>query len=441
MKKILELVLKYLAKVILDKYQPDVIGITGSVGKTSAKEAIYSILVARYNVRKNEKNYNNEIGLPLTIIGQESPGRSLFGWAMVIIKAWKLIVINDKKYPKILVLEMGVDRPGDMGYLLSFLPCRLGVITAIGQSHLEFFGSVANIRKEKGLLIEHLPKNGWAILNFDNQETRKLPSATQASVLTYGLNDGAKVRAEGVHFSFNREQPSSYPLSTGNLNGVSFKLIYQGSFVPILLPKVIGLNAVYAALAGAAIGIAYGLNLVEIAQALKHFDSPPGRMNLVSGIKDTLIIDDTYNSSPQSSLAALAMVKLIPLVPGARRLAILGDMLELGAYSEPGHFAVGQAAAKSNLDELIVVGERARDIARGAIEAGFQREQIFHFSDSDAAGKFVEKRLSHGDLILIKGSQGMRMEKVVLEIMAEPGLATKLLVRQGKEWGRATCNA
>ena len=204
--------------------------------------------------------------------------------------------------------------------------------------------------------------------------------------------------------------------------------------MPILLPRVIGYHAVYAALAGAAIGIAYGMNLVAIAEALRNFDSPKGRMNLIAGNKDTQIIDDTYNSSPQSAIAALNIMKMIPPPPAGRRLAVLGDMLELGSYSEKGHRQVGQHVFKTKIDKLIIVGERSRDIARGAEDAGMSTDNIFYFPDAVAAGRFLEDRLREHDLVLIKGSQALRLEKIVKEIMAEPLRARELLVRQDEQW-------
>ena len=176
------------------------------------------------------------------------------------------------------------------------------------------------------------------------------------------------------------------------------------------------------------------MNLVAIAEALRHFDSPKGRMNLIAGNKHTQIIDDTYNSSPQSVIAALNIMKMIPLPEAGRRLAVLGDMLELGSYSEKGHLEVGKFVTKTKIDKLIVVGERARDIARGAESAGMSRDNIFHFPDAAAAGRFLEDRLQEHDLVLVKGSQGLRLEKIVEEIMAEPLRASELLVRQDEQW-------
>ncbi len=435
MKKIIQHQLKILAKIILAKYQPKIIGITGSVGKTSAREAVYAVLSPYFSVRRSAKNYNNEIGVPLTIIDDKLESRKSFiNWLKIFSKAAQLIIKKDKNYPKILILEMGVDRPGDMDYLNSIVKCDIGVITMIGPVHIEFFNSVKRIKKEKSKLIHHLDNKGWAILNYDNKESRDIKEESKAKVLTYGLEEKADVVAKEIRFNFSGTDKISNKSALNSLYSINFKLSYQGSFVPVILKGVIGKNAIYAALAGASVGIANGLNLVEIAESLKNFRSPKGRMNLIKGIKHTLIIDDTYNASPQAMKASLEIAKKIPLAPNARFFAVLGDMLELGKRSEREHYKIGQYCAQLGVDKLITIGERSRDIGRGAKENGMVRDNVFHFGDLKMAGKFLQDRIKQGDLILVKGSQGVRMEKIVKEIMADPLKADKLLVRQGPEW-------
>lgn len=422
-KRLLQLKLKILAKIILAKYKPDVIGITGSVGKTSAKNAVYAVLSSKFNVRKNIKNYNNEIGLPLTIIGSKSGGRSMISWAMIFLKASKIIFFKDKNYPKILVLEMGIDRMGDMAYLLSIVKCRNGLVTAIGHSHLEFFGSIEKIQKEKGQLIGSLSKNGFAIFNYDDERAKKIGKQSKVRTLSYGFSEGADIRARELVSQTDKDIP-----------GISFKLSYKGSFVPVFLSGAISKASVYSALAGAALGVAYDMNLIDIANALKIMRQPKGRMTLIPGIKDTLLIDDTYNSSPESSFLAIDTLSSIDVSDDRKKFAILGDMLELGSFSEEGHRSVGEHVAKMKIDKLISVGERSRDIGRGALAAGMKEDDIFHFADTESAGKFVQERMKKGDVLLIKGSQGVRMEKIVKEVMRDPLEAEELLVRQDDEW-------
>lgn len=433
MNKIIQLKLKMLAKMVLAKYKPKIIGITGSIGKTSTKDAVYTVLAGKFNVRRNIKNYNNEIGLPLTILGFDSPGRNIFGWLFLFFKAFGLIVFRDNNYPKILVLEMGVDRPGDMSYLNSIAKADIGVVTFIGPVHLEYFGSIDKIKEEKGKLIKNIDASGWAIINYDNEKARQLANKSQAKVLKFGLNEGADIRAQEVVFSFAGMENFENN-NFNNLSGITFKLSYKGSFVPVHLPNVLGQSAVYAALGAAAVGVASGLNLLEISEALNKFDAPKGRMNIIPGIKKTLIIDDTYNSSPQAVISALEVIKEIPINPGARKVAVLGDMFELGSISEESHIEVGRYLVKCGVVRLVAVGARSLGITRGAKEAGMSEDHIFHFDDSQTAGEFVKGRIKSGDLVFVKGSQGMRMEKVVKEIMAEPQKAGELLVRQNEEW-------
>ena len=429
LKKILEKVLKTLSVVILNKYNPEVVAVTGSVGKTSTKEAIYTVLASTYNVRQNAKNYNNEIGIPLTIIGAESGNRSIFKWAIVFLKAIGLIIFKSKKYPNILVLEMGADHPGDIKYLTNFVPVKVGVVTAVAPVHLEFFETIDKIAKEKGVLIKTLPKNGTAILNIDDKLVKAMGDKTKAKILTYGFLEQADVKATEISISHDVDYQD---IST--IQGISFKLIYQGTKLPVLLPNILGQHLTYTVLAAVAVGIAFDLNLHDVIDALKNFEPPKGRMHIIKGIKHTLIIDDTYNSSPLAVQKALEQLGQIKLNKTARKFAVLGDMLELGSYTEQGHREIGQACVENKVDYLITVGEMSRDTNHGAIKKGMNKDRCFNFNTSEEAGKFVQQKIKQGDIILVKGSQGVRMEKVVKEIMAEPLKAKELLVRQEKPW-------
>jgi len=429
MKKLIQLKLKILAKMILARYKPKVIGITGSIGKTSAKEAVFAVVSGKFNTRASQKNYNNEIGVPLTIIGSSSAGRSIFAWIRIFLKAGRIILFKDKNYPEVLVLEMGVDRPGDMDYLNNIVSCDVGIITTIGQSHMEYFGSFGKIKKEKVKLIENLKKGGVAILNFDNKAVKDSSILSKSKILSYSLKGAAVLRAENIYIAnkdFRDEVKSDIK--------ISFDLIYKESKARATLAGSFGDAAVSSALAGVSAGLAIGISLKEAAQAVSVFRMPPGRMNLIPGIKHTLIIDDTYNSAPQSVISTLEAIKKIELPDGSFRFAVLGDMLELGSYTEEGHQLVGSKLPEADIDVLVAVGERSRDIIRGAKKAGMRDEFIFHFGESESAGRFVQERIKQGDLIFVKGSQGVRMEKVVKEIMADPLRAEELLVRQGKDW-------
>lgn len=435
MKKILQNILRYFAQKILQKYKPEIIGITGSVGKSSAKEAIFAVLSSQYNVRQNIKSYNNEIGTPLTIIGAETGGRSVFKWLGVFVKIIKLLIVKVKTYPQILILEMGADKIGDIDYLVKLAPPKIGILTSVTESHLHAFKDLKGVLKEKEKIVTALPKEAIAILNADDENVMSVQNKVKAKIMTYGFNEQANIKAGellfiGVEKDFCETQ-YEWDCKTW---GTNFKVSYSGSAVPVFLPHCLGKQQVYAALAGISVGLAYKMNLVDIAEALKGFKPPKGRMNVIAGIKHTLIVDDTYNSSPTAVKAALEVLSMLNLEPGQRKIAVLGDMLELGERSAVAHREVGFKVVECNFDYLVAVGKEAKLIAEAAKEAGMDYDKVQYLEDRDKAGLFVQNLIQANDLILVKGSQGIRMEKIVLEIMAEPEKAGDLLVRQTGEW-------
>ena len=428
MRNILQYILKILAIITIWRYRPVIIGITGSVGKTGTKEAIYSVLNEKFRTRRNIKNYNNEIGAPLTILGSylspETTFSGLLGWLKIFLKSL-LNIIYQKDYPEILVLELGVSKPGDMKYLISFIPVKIGVFTAIGEfpSHIEFFPEKGKLVKEKSLLIKSLPDDGLAVLNYDDlsvrQEGDDLPEKIQT--MYYGFGQGADLKIENYELKADDIEKGDF--------GVNFKLDYKGSFVPIRLIGVLGKHQVFSAAAAASIGLFFNLNLVDISEALKDYRSLPGRTNLIKGIKQTWIIDDTYNASPLSTESSLEILNELSLNSSkqVRRIAVLGDMMELGVETEPGHRIVGKKVVETS-DLLFTIGERARFIADEAKQNGFNKDKIFEFSRAEDAQLPIQEKIEKGDIILVKGSRFMRMEEIIKEIMAEPEKADKLLI-------------
>jgi UDP-N-acetylmuramoyl-tripeptide--D-alanyl-D-alanine ligase len=421
MVKILETVLRLMAKTVLKKYKPTIVGITGSVGKTSTKEAVYLVLAGKVPVRKNEKNYNNEIGIPLTIIGCESGKRSLAKWIKVFFQ-WMKLVIFRQDYPEVLVLEMGVDAPGDMKYLTSFIWPKIGIITNISSSHLEYFRDLDHIAKEKGALVEKLLKDGFVILNSDDERVAKMDVRTQAEVVKYGSNESAQVRSSDINFVFT---------SDGLPAGLSFKLNYEGKSVPVRLHNIVAEHQVQAALAAVAVGIIFKINLVEIAKSLEEYYSPAGRMNLLPGVKNSMVIDDTYNASPASTMAALEVLENIK---SSWKVVALGDMLELGSDESDGHKRVLEKMADIKPREVFLVGKRMRKAYSELDLANKLTCSIFLFDDPDVAAENIREKISPGDLILVKGSQGMRMEKITGAIVADPEQAKIHMCRQTEDW-------
>jgi UDP-N-acetylmuramoyl-tripeptide--D-alanyl-D-alanine ligase len=424
MKKILIKILASFSRAIIKKHNPIIIGITGSVGKTSSKEAIDLILSSKKTVRSNYANYNNEIGLPLTIIGEKSPAKNIFGWFKVFSKAFSLISKKEIDYPEILILEMGIDRPGDMDYLMSIVKPDRAVLTNISHSHIEYFGNVEKIKKEKIKLLKNLKNEGIAIINYDNKNIVGVEKDINKKVISYGIKSKADIIAKDIVFT--------PPSKVGDLYGVSFKIEYKGSVVPVMIPNASSLPTIYAFLSAFAVAISLGFNLLDLIDEAKNFESPSGRMNVIEGIKKSLIIDDTYNASPESSIFALNFLKNIK---NNKAIVVFGDMLELGSYSEEGHRLVGSKIADiKKINQLILVGERSRDIGRGAIDNGFSKDNVFNFKNNEEALSFIKDRISESDIVLVKGSRGARMEEIVKGIMLGPTQADDLLVRQSSIW-------
>jgi len=423
MKKLLQKALANLAKKIVEKYQPKIIGVTGSIGKTSTKEAIVAVLQKDFKVRSNIKNYNNEIGLPLSIIGEESAGRSIFGWIKILFKAWRMIrkTVN---YPEVLVLEMGSDKVGDIAYLTSIASCFIGVVTKVAPAHLEQFGSLDNIAREKSIMVTHLPETGFAILNYDDPLVRQMANKTKAQVVFYGFEEESQIKALEMDEIVEKDSHL----------GINFKVSQNGSAVPFFLKEVIGKHQIYSALAAIAVGLKMGLNILRISENLLDYQPPKGRMHLLLGVKNSLLIDDTYNASPESVIAALNTLANFKGFGINKRVAVLGDMLELGTYSAEGHFNVGQKVAKNKLDLLIAVGKNRQLIVEGALSQGFEKSKIFDFENLDLASKKIIDLINEKDLILIKGSQGSRMEKISKALLSDPSKAEELLVRQTGKW-------
>jgi len=426
-KKTIEQYLRVSARHLLKRKKPLVVGVTGSIGKTSTKDAIALVLKSKYRVRSSQKNYNNELGVPLTILGLDTGGRSMVKWFFILLRSWfRSWFLKD--YPSALVLEMGIDRPGDMDYLLSIVKPRVGVVTTVGPTHLEFFDSINHIAEEKGKLLQAVKSRGAAIVNYDDERLRKFSEQISAPVISYGFQEGAGIRGVINQESLALDSDKWLQTPAAGRVGISFKVEYEGKSVPIRLQGV-GMPAGYSALAAIAVGISQKINLVEIASSLRALKPLPGRMHLLEGVKNTLVIDDTYNSAPASALAALNFLDKVRC--SGAKIAILGDMLELGIYTEEGHRQVGKRAAEV-ADCLFTVGRRAKFIAEAAKKAGLSR--VRSFNNYEDIGEVIEEELNELDVVLVKASQGIRLEKVVKDIMAHPEDAGKLLVRQSKRW-------
>lgn len=423
-KKLVVKILTWEAKQILHKYNPKIVGVTGSVGKTSTKDAIFTVLSAKYHVRKSEKSFNSEFGVPLTIIGSESGWNNPVKWFQIFIKGFWLILYKTT-YPEWLVLEVGADRPGDIKTLAEWLKPDIAVVTKLAKVpvHVEYFKSPAEVIKEKAYLAKAVRQGGTLILNTDDEDVLSFKELAKGAVLTFGVHEEADLSASHISVMYEKDEPM----------GMTFRIDHKGSSVPVVIKGALGLQLVYPAIAALGVGATEEISLVDGAQALEAHEPPKGRMRIVPGIKKTTILDDTYNSSPVALTEALRALN--NLKSKGRKIAVLGDMMELGKYSSDEHKKAGEAAAQV-VDMLVTVGVRARYMAEGALLGGLSEKNVLQFENSREAGAYIQNLIKEGDLILIKGSQSIRMERTVEEIMADPEHKADVLVRQDEEWLR-----
>ena len=361
--------LQQIARFWRRKLNLRLVGITGSVGKSTSKEMIAEVLSQRYRTLKSPGNLNNEIGLPLTILKLGS------GYERA-------------------VLEMGFYVPGEIAFLCEIAMPQIGVVTNVGTVHAERAGSQDAIASGKTELVQALPPAplGTAILNFDDPLVRRMANKTLARVFYYGLDPAADLWADEIE-------------SLG-LEGIQFRLHYQNETLHIKVP-LIGQHSVHTALRAAAAGLVENLSWQEIIDGL---NSGQAQLRLVAVRSESgaLMLDDTYNASPESSLSALNLLADLD----GRKVAVIGDMLELGQYEKQGHEMVGHRAAQVS-DQLITVGERSHMIAEAARKAGMGIDQIHEFDNTEDATEFLRNFLTAKDVVLVKGSHGVRMDKIV----------------------------
>jgi len=350
------------------RFDVRVVAVTGSVGKTTTKEMIAAVLAPRFKVLKNAGNFNNEIGVPLTLFQLEPDHQ-------------------------ILVQEMAMRLPGEIADLAEIVRPDIGVITNVGLSHIERLGSPDAIAAAKAELIEALPPDGISILNADDPYFDYLSGKSAGGVVSFGIASG-DVRAKDVGID-----SEGWPCFT--------VVVGQATF-PVALP-IVGEHNVPNALAAAAVGLCFGLPASDIAEALEGFSPPEKRANVFFARGGWKVFDDTYNASPASMASAL---RTLAAMNGARKIAVLGDMLELGDHARPAHLEIGKLAAESGLSVLVTVGELARGIAAGARSAGFKGDTQ-QFAASDEAAAALKDGVRPGDVVLVKGSRAMKMENIV----------------------------
>ena len=364
--------LQTLAKYWRQQHNLVVIGITGSVGKSSTKEFTASVLRSKMKTLRNPGNMNNEIGLPLTLIS-----------------------LTEEH--KVAVLEMGFYVAGEIKLLCEIAQPQVGVVTNVGTVHAERAGSIEAIARGKAELVESLPAapDGLAILNFDDPLVKDMAKQTQSRVFYYGLDPEADLWADEVE--------------SRGLDGIRCRMHYQDESLYVTAP-LIGRHSVYTMLRAAAVALNLGMDWGSIFEAFKD-NRVQLRIVTVQTASGALLIDDTYNASPDSTMAALNLLDDLK----GRKVAVLGDMLELGRYEEAGHNKIGMRASEV-ADEIVLVGTRSLMTRDAAIENGFPAEMVHWFSDQRGATAYLLENLKSGDIALVKGSHSMHMEKIVIAL-------------------------
>ncbi|MBI2876389.1 MAG: UDP-N-acetylmuramoyl-tripeptide--D-alanyl-D-alanine ligase [Candidatus Tectomicrobia bacterium] len=372
--------LQELAHAYRKRFDIPVVAITGSNGKTTTKELTASVLAQHFKVWKTQGNFNNLIGLPLTLLGLSAHHQAL-------------------------VVEMGMSRPGEIARLCQIAAPTLGVLTNIGTAHLEFLGSVEAIQRAKGELVQALQADHLLVINADDLRVVELGQGFAGRTLSFGIHTRADLQAREVQEL--------------GLAGTRFRLRIGEEEVPIHLPLV-GLHNVYNALAAAAVGHGLSVGLSEIREALEGFSGIKMRMQPHRLWNEVILINDCYNANPNSMKAAIrTLARLDP--PGGRSFLVMGDMLELGPRGEALHREIGRFVVEQKIDILITVGERARLAAEEAMGLGMNGDRVQICSSHEEGARALLARLKEGDRVLVKGSRGLAMERLIHQVLGHQG--------------------
>ncbi|MCL4358244.1 MAG: Mur ligase family protein [Patescibacteria group bacterium] len=395
-RKIIIVSLRFWSKLILFKYKPKIIALTGSAGKSSAKELLYLILKEKYYVFRNHASLNNEIGVPLTILLIDwRPGRSLKNWLNVFKQGLKLFFCSIP-YPKILIIETGVEHPNDMGYLLSLIKPEVGVFTALGDqpAHLQFFPTIESLVDEKGILIQRLAKTGLAILNRDDKRIWSLREKTAATVFSFGFDQKADAIVKNV--------------SVGVKNGLDFELtLFNQEQIELNFKNSVNESLALNAAATCLIGNWFGLTPLKMKESFAGFQDLPGRLKLFRPPgQNFLIIDDSYNASPISYQKLIGTVKKLP----GRKIAVFGDVLEADSAAEKIHRQIAQTA-DDIFETVVLIGPRLKLFAAPI----FQHAKILIFEPNqfDQIHADLIEILQPDDLIIFKAARAFHLEKLI----------------------------
>lgn len=415
-KSIITSILSYQVKTLLARNEVQVIGITGSYGKTTTKSAIQTVLSQKFRVLAHDGNYNTEVGLPLSLFEQAIPKyiTNVFTWIRILWQNQKKL---SKPFPyEVVVLEMGADAPGDIANFMKYIKPDIGVVTAVAPVHTEGFGSVENILAEKWLLAEG-SKSALVNVDFDLLAEKVTESALE-SIVTYGISQGDfRVIQNSINQSLVR-MVATIVTPTSKLK---------------VTTNLVGRHALSAVVASIAVATKLEMSATDIEAGVAAIKPFPGRMNPLPGLHGSVIIDDTYNASADTMIAALQALFKGSQSSAGRRLAILGSINELGSLSEAEHMRVGQECA--HLDLLVTIGASANNyLLSAALDAGLPPAYAKGFNSPVEAGIYVASRLRSGDTVLVKGSQDQVFAEEATKLLLEAGTDRSQLVRQSESW-------
>lgn len=390
MSKLLQKYLRFWVRIYLQRTKPKIVAITGSISKTSTKEAIFEVLKIKFGtkIRKSVGNLNNETGVPLAIFGYEKSPTKSWQWLSIIIGVkWRALF--GKKF-KVLVLELAADKPGDIRYLTNFIHPDISCLTSIAPAHMAAFGSLEKITQEKTDLIRALSPEGWAIINLDDENLKTL-SFKNTQMITYAIEAKADIVAKNIMTEIIDFQPRTL-----------FQVINENYKFRVAVHTLGRVWNVYSALAAVAVGEIFQMSPEDIIRGLSNIRTEVHRMSVLKGQKDTLIIDDSYNANPLSMKAALDVLGFLPKPKeNGRKIAVLGDMLEIGQISAEAHKSIGQYAQEV-ADIIIAVGREAQ-----------KYNSPLYFQTAREASDYLLANLQKNDIILIKASRAIGLEKVV----------------------------
>ncbi|HUX80811.1 MAG TPA: UDP-N-acetylmuramoyl-tripeptide--D-alanyl-D-alanine ligase [Candidatus Paceibacterota bacterium] len=409
-------ILSLFARAVVRRYRPHIVMVTGSVGKTSTKDAIATVLSTRFLVRKSEKSFNSGFGVPFTILGVDNPWKNPLAWFSIFKRAFVLLFLPNH-YPKMLVLEVGADQPGDLARIVRIAKPDAVVVTRLPDIpvHVEAYTSPEAVREEEFSPAYSLHAAAPLIISADDPYAIECSLRTPARVLSYGTSDIATVQVTNIGFY----------VSQGNVAGMQATVTIQGQHKNLVVRGSVGTAQVLPAAAALTVALAFDIPPEAALTALEGYEPPPGRGRLLTGKNDSIIIDDSYNASPIAVEQALATLKVFP--NKTRRIAVLGDMLELGRYSVSEHERIAVLAQES-ADIIIAVGIRARAFALPE-----SNSDVLLFDKASDAIEALRAMVQSTDVVLIKGSQSIRTEHIVKALLANPADVV-LLVRQEKEW-------